>query len=258
MKQEIHPTAEQGFGQDASMYEYARPNYPSAITSWLTEDMGLNSSTTAIDLAAGTGKFTHYLAETQSKIIAVEPVKAMAEQFEQQHPNIPLISAFSHDIPLENQSVDAIVSAQAFHWFAHIDTLQEVHRLLKPEGHFGLIWNYRDTSYPWVQAISEVIASFEDNTPRFHHQKWQYAFEHQNLFLKKSEKEFSYTHTGTVDKVVCQRLRSTSFIAALPLNEQERIQKTLESIVYDYLNKTTTDIIDFPYCTYAYDFIRLE
>lgn len=39
---------------------------------------------------------------------------------------------------------------QAFHWFANDETLRELHRILKPHGALGLIWNIevRHTGIP--------------------------------------------------------------------------------------------------------------
>lgn len=258
MTQNIHPTAQDAFDKNAQSYQQARPDYPPEIIPWLIQNFQIDNLTTAIDLGAGTGKFTRVLTHTDAHILAIEPVDDMAKQFMHIHPNIELIRAFSHAMPLKSQSVDLVMSAQAFHWFAHINTLQEIHRILKPNGHLGLIWNYRDNSHAWVQEISNFIATFEGNTPRFHHFNWKEVFNHQNLFKAVYEKRFSYIHRGTVEKVVCQRLLSTSFISTLTNTEKKEIQDHLERIIYQFLKKSPKDQINFPYHTYAYTFIRLD
>src|SRR5215510_14639686 len=47
-------------------------------------------------------------------------------------------------IPLADASVDAVVCAQSFHWFANVNALSEIRRILKTGGVLGLIWNVRD------------------------------------------------------------------------------------------------------------------
>lgn len=51
---------------------------------------------------------------------------------------------------------DALVCAQAFHWFATEVALGEIHRVLKPGGRPGLVWNVRDESVDWVAAITSA------------------------------------------------------------------------------------------------------
>jgi len=35
-------------------------------------------------------------------------------------------------------------SLQAFHWFSNKDSLKEIHRVLKPAGVLGMVWNAED------------------------------------------------------------------------------------------------------------------
>lgn len=42
---------------------------------------------------------------------------------------------------------DGVVVAQAFHWFATEQALGEIHRVLKPGGVLGMIWNIDDCEF---------------------------------------------------------------------------------------------------------------
>jgi ubiquinone/menaquinone biosynthesis C-methylase UbiE len=55
-------------------------------------------------------------------------------------------------IPIPDNSVDAVVRAQSFYWFANATALTEIHHVLKPGGQLGLIWNIRDASVGWGQG----------------------------------------------------------------------------------------------------------
>lgn len=250
----IHHAAQQGFSQAAELYQQVRPDYPSDIVTWLKQELQLDQTSHVLDLGAGTGKFIPYLQQVTAHIIAVEPVQAMREQLSLVYPDIQTLAAYSDHIPLPNQSQNAIICAQSFHWFANIDTLNELHQLLQPQGHLGLVWNQRDIEVDWVKALADVVATFEHDTPRYHSGEWKKAFEHQFLFQLESVKVYSQVQKGSVEQVVSKRLLSTSFIAALPEAEQLKLKQQFEDIVFDFTGKTAQDHIEFPYITYAYHF----
>lgn len=254
MTHSLHPAAEQGFASAAELYQRVRPNYPAEIVHWLIDNLKITPQSTAIDLGAGTGKFLKYLKQATANIIAVEPITEMLEQLKIVHPEVQIQQAFSHQILLNSNSIDAILCAQSFHWFANFETLTEIHRLLKPNGSLGLVWNQRDESVDWVKALADFIQQFESDTPRFHSQEWQNVFEQQNLFDFIGKQAFVQHQVGTVEDVVSDRLLSTSFIAAMPLNQQLQLKQKFEDIVYQYTEKMPQDQIAFPYITYAFHY----
>lgn len=254
MTHSLHPAAEQGFASAAELYQRVRPNYPAEIVHWLIDNLKITPQSTAIDLGAGTGKFLKYLKQATANIIAVEPITEMLEQLKIVHPEVQIQQAFSHQILLNSNSIDAILCAQSFHWFANFETLTEIHRLLKPNGSLGFVWNQRDESVDWVKALADFIQQFESDTPRFHSQEWQNVFEQQNLFDFIGKQAFVQYQVGTVEDVVSDRLLSTSFIAAMPLNQQLQLKQKFEDIVYQYTEKMPQDQIAFPYITYAFHY----
>ncbi len=254
MTHSLHPAAEQGFASAAELYQRVRPNYPAEIVHWLIDNLKITPQSTAIDLGAGTGKFLKYLKQATANIIAVEPIAEMLEQLKIVHPEVQIQQAFSHQILLNSNSIDAILCAQSFHRFANFETLTEIHRLLKPNGSLGLVWNQRDESVDWVKALADFIQQFESDTPRFHSQEWQNVFEQQNLFDFIGKQAFVQHQVGTVEDVVSDRLLSTSFIAAMPLNQQLQLKQKFEDIVYQYTEKMPQDQIAFPYITYAFHY----
>ncbi|WP_151750698.1 class I SAM-dependent methyltransferase [Acinetobacter bereziniae] len=258
MTHSLHPAAQKGFSTAAELYQQARPNYPQAVVQWLIEDLALSPDSKVVDLGAGTGKFLPYLKQATPNIIAVEPVSEMLEQLKIVHPDVQTLQAKSDQIPLESESIDAVLCAQSFHWFANIETLNEIHHVLKPEGHLGLVWNQRDENIDWVKALADLLATLEGDTPRYHSGQWKQVFENQFLFQLETTKVFSQLHTGTVENVVSKRLLSTSFIAAMPEQEQLKLKHKFEQIVSEYTGKQAQDEIDFPYVTYVYNFRKLR
>lgn len=258
MTHSLHPAAQKGFSSVAELYQQVRPNYPQDVVTWLKQDLELNANSSVIDLGAGTGKFLPYLKQITPHIIAIEPVTEMLEQLKIVHPDVQILQAKSDQIPLNSASVDAVLCAQSFHWFANIETLNEIHQILKPNGHLGLIWNQRNEHVDWVKALTNVLSPIGGDTPRYHSGQWKLVFENQFLFQLESTQVFSQVQTGTVENVVSKRFLSISFIAAMPEQEQLKLKQQFEQIVFEYTGKQAQDEIDFPYETYVYNFKKLE
>lgn len=130
MREHIHPAAADGYRTGADTYVRGRPDYPPQVADWLTGTLGLNADKTVIDLGAGTGKFTGRLVATGAQVIAVEPVPEMLEKLSAALPDVLAVSGTATDLPLPNASVDVVVCAQAFHWFASPEALSEIARVL--------------------------------------------------------------------------------------------------------------------------------
>jgi SAM-dependent methyltransferase len=247
----IHHSAVQGFAAGAASYVAGRPDYPPAIEEWLTHELGLNSSKTALDLGAGTGKFSRSLLATGAKIIAVEPIAAMLGQLVRQYPEVEARSGSAEAIPLDDASLDAVVCAQSFHWFATREALHEIHRVLKPGGALGLIWNVRDDHVEWVAALTRIMKPFEGDTPRFHSQKWRDLFPADG-FSTLREKRFPNRHTGNPEQVIVDRILSVSFIAALPPDELERVAAQIREVIASSAELAGKAQVTFPYETLAF------
>jgi SAM-dependent methyltransferase len=246
----IHQTAQEGFSAGAAAYAAGRPDYPVEIEHWLAQDLGLTKGKKVLDLAAGTGKFTQHLLATGAAVIAVEPVAAMLAQLTQRFPEVEAHSGSAQHIPLEDASVDAVVCAQAFHWFSTAEAVREIHRALKPGGAFGLIWNVRDETVPWVAALGKLMKPFEGDTPRFSSQKWRNVFPAEG-FSPLREKQFSHRHTGPPEKVIIDRILSVSFMAALPPAGQERVSAEMRAIIAGDPELAGKTDVSFPYKTLA-------
>ena len=246
----IHPVAAKGFTAGAVNYVEGRPEYPPEIEEWLTQDLGLSAGKTALDLGAGTGKFSPRLLATRATVIAVEPVQAMLDQLIRQYPGVEARSGTAEAIPIEDASVDAVVCAQAFHWFATREALHEIRRVLKPGGAFGLVWNLRDESVPWVAALGRIMKPFEGDAPRFHSQKWRDVFPAEG-FSPLREKRFANWHTGSPEKVIIERILSVSFMAALTLEQKEQVTAQMREVIATSPELAGKAQVTFPYETLA-------
>jgi ubiquinone/menaquinone biosynthesis C-methylase UbiE len=151
----------------AESYERRRPGYQPEVVAWLVEQFGIGPGTTVVDLAAGTGKLTRELVPTGARVIAVEPLDEMREQLEAVVPGAEALAGSAEELPLEDESVDAITIASAMHWFDPDRAIPELHRVLRPGGGFGVIGQGRDLSQPLQQAVQEIVGRYLPDASEF-------------------------------------------------------------------------------------------
>jgi len=218
----VHEEARVGFQQGAAAYERGRPGYPAAAIEWLERELRLGPGQTVIDVAAGTGKLTRELIASGATVIAVEPVGGMRAVLEGVVPEARALEGTAEALPLGDESADAIVVAQAFHWFDTPAALAEFHRVLRPEGRFALIWNRRQQDQPVHHAIDEIIEPYRGDTPSHARGEWRDPLTASKLFTPIGEVEFAGEQVvdaaGLLDRVV-----SISYVAALPPAEHEQV-----------------------------------
>jgi ubiquinone/menaquinone biosynthesis C-methylase UbiE len=141
------------FSAVADAYERARPEYPEEAALWLTGEPPRD----VVDLAAGTGKLTRVLVRLGHRVTAVEPLPEMLDLLRRAVPDAQALAGSAEAMPLPGESADAVVVAQAFHWFDQPAALREISRVLRPGGLLGLVWNVRDESVGWVAELSRLI-----------------------------------------------------------------------------------------------------
>jgi len=245
---QVHQAARSGYSKASDTYVSGRPGYPAAIDSWLQEILAMGAGRRIVDLGAGTGKFSAHLVQTGADVIAIEPVSAMLDKLRKDLPEVDARHGDATTIPLENSSVDALFCAQAFHWFATPETMQEIARVLKPQGILGLIWNVRDETCDWVARLSQIMAPFEEGIPRFHHGQWRSVFPAEG-FSELKELTFEHAHQGNFETVVVNRIMSVSFIAALAQEIRADVEQQLWGLIKFYPQLANQKDISFPYQT---------
>lgn len=255
MKDQVHHSAAAGYKTGADTYVRGRPDYPPQVADWLTGTLGLNADKAVIDLGAGTGKFTGWLVATGAQVIAVEPVAQMLEKLSEAFPEVLAVSGTAMDLPLPDASVDVVICAQAFHWFASKDALTEIARVLKPGGKLGLVWNLRDTRVSWVPKLDAIVNALEGDTPRYYTGAWRRAFPHV-AFGPLQEQRFSHGHTGSPEDVIFNRVRSTSFVAALAEVERAKVDEQIRAMISREPDLRGKDAVTVPYVTAAFVAVR--
>ncbi|MCU7646223.1 class I SAM-dependent methyltransferase [Pseudomonas piscis] len=249
--QSIHHAAAEGYQQAADTYVRGRPGYPPELDPWLRQALGLRAGRVVVDLGAGTGKFTGRLAATDAQVIAVEPVAQMRALLARAQPEVQVLEGAAEALPLRDASVDVVVCAQAFHWFATRGALDEIHRVLKPGGQLALVWNQRDAQVPWVARLDRIVNALQGDTPRYYTGAWRQVFPHPG-FGPLQEEHFRHGHHGPVEDVLFNRVRSTSFIAALPQAGRDDVDRQVAALIASEPQLRDKAEVTVPYETAAF------
>jgi SAM-dependent methyltransferase len=226
----IHPSAAFGFTASAAQYERGRPEYPLAAIEFLKEVFGLGPASTIVDLAAGTGKLTRGLAETESFVVALEPLATMRAEFIRALPSMALVGAVAERLPVAKGSVDAIVVANAWHWFDSDAAAAEASRVLRRGGGLALIYNRRDESIGWVARLSEIIDAHRGDTPQYRSGRWRQDFNSNPWFAPLLRREFKYEHRLS-PTLLRDRVASVSFIAQLDATRRQSVMASVDEVV---------------------------
>jgi MOSC domain-containing protein YiiM/SAM-dependent methyltransferase len=240
----VHETAARGFAAAADAYERARPGYPAEAVTTIVERLDLRPGRTLLELGAGTGKLTRLLVPSGARILALEPVAEMRALLAAAAPSAELVEGAAESIPLPAASVDAVVVAQAFHWFDTIRALSEIHRVLRPGGLLLLAWNRRDTSVPWVKAMVAILADVEAGEPR----GWWPVVEACALFASWTTAADHHAQRLTRDGVL-DRVRSISHVAAAEPAVREALLARVSAVLDADPDTAGRELVELPYDT---------
>jgi SAM-dependent methyltransferase len=214
----VDPVAVAGFGSAAEVYERARPSYPADAIDWLLERADVGAGDTIVDLGAGTGKLTRLLVPSGARIVAVEPIPEMRAHIDVGE----AVDGTAEAIPLTDGSAALVTAAQAFHWFDHDHALPEIHRVLRPDGALGLVWNMRDLDDPLQRSVEELLQPIRRELPAQAVGAWREPLQRSALFGPAVVGRFTYEQQFTADDL-CDRVASTSFVAAMSAVDREEL-----------------------------------
>ena len=165
MKDDLRP--KERFSGLADIYAKARPDYPDQAIDFILEHCQLKPGALLVDIGCGTGIASRAFSRRGLQVIGVEPNEDMRKQAQLansgQDLQSPIYQAGSAEhAGLESQLAEAIVCAQAFHWFDAEKALAEFARILKPGGWIILIWNLLNELHPATKRYCGLIRKYGD------------------------------------------------------------------------------------------------
>jgi len=162
------------FSDRVEHYVRSRPPYPPAFFDLFRDRLGLSPGAAIADVGAGTGISAGPLVERGYVIYAVEPngpMRAAAARQLAHFPNFRSIAAAAEATTLPDASVDAVLAAQAFHWFDRPRARAEFARILRPGGSAVIVWNERRLdATPFLSEYESLLGRFGTDYGRVRHE----------------------------------------------------------------------------------------
>jgi SAM-dependent methyltransferase len=248
----VHDVAQRGFDSGADAYDRARPSYPADAVEWISSTLRLGAGVRCCDLAAGTGKLTALLLASGADLVAVEPVEGMWRRLRERVPGTPVIAGTAEALPISAAAFDAVTIAQAFHWFDPQRAFAELARTVRPGGRVALIWNARDRSVGWVDALWSIMDRVEKRAPWRDHERWSdSALGDRTGFGTLHEATFHHAQVLDVAGVV-DRFASVSHVAVLPEPDRAAVLDEVRSVLARHPDTAGREELAIPYRVDAY------
>ena len=233
------------FGTVAASYDRGRPTYPREAIEWALGPQPL----TVLELGAGTGKLTEVLIELGHDVFATEPDEQMLDLLSAKLPDARATVGSAEEIPVGDQTYDAVVVGQAFHWFDQPAALVEIARVLAPRGRLVVLSNERDDRIPWVRKLSAQIASQRGDVDPTG------VIDDSAMFSAVEEQQFRFwqvINQHTIQDLVL----SNSHVSTLSEEEREAKRAAVQALYEDY--GRGMDGMQLPYTCRVFRTVVLE
>jgi SAM-dependent methyltransferase len=211
------------FGTAAAAYAEHRPDYAQAAVRWALERA---PGRRVLDLGAGTGKLTAALVALGLEAVAAEPDPAMLGELRRALPEVRALAGGAEAIPLPDASVDAVLAANAMHWFDMDVAGPEIARVLAAGGVLAGLWNVVDDRVDWVAELARVSGSAAIG-PRDVPGSWRTETAGMHLptrgsarFGSPEQAEFPHGQRRTADALVAT-LATRAGMLVMPEQERE-------------------------------------
>ena len=241
------------FSNRVDDYVKYRPGYPAGIIPFLQDAYGLSAGQLVADIGAGTGISTALFLDAGYRVVAVEPNAEMRAKA------IELLGGTSHfstqdgtaeATGLGDQSVDAVIAGQAFHWFDALESRGEFKRILKENGLVVLIWNERKTASAFEKEYDAFITQYARDYVQVDHRNIDAA--HIEAFFKPQEVDLKVFPNKQVFNFegLKGRLLSSSY---MPAAGEEGYVAMLEGlqVLFDQYNAGGKIVIEYDTKVYA-------
>lgn len=131
------------------------------------EGLAISRDTKILDLCCGSAQATEYLVKYSDKVTGLDASPLSLERSRRNVPSANYVEAFAEDMPFGDREFDLVHTSAALHEMKPQQLqqiLQEVYRVLKPEGVFTLVDFHRPTNPLFVPGLTVFMWLFETET----------------------------------------------------------------------------------------------
>jgi SAM-dependent methyltransferase len=225
---ELHPLVA-GFS-DAQAYERGRPACGPEVVEVLSQTLGLGPRAPVLELGAGTGKLSRAVVNGGLDLTAVEPLESMRAVLAEAIGAARVRVGTAESIPLQDQSVDAVLAADAFHWFDESRAMPEIRRVLRPGGGVAILRSEPVMGAPWLAELGAIVMRDRPQHPAFGERGPAAALEEDDAFgpLRYDE----VTSSAVIDREgILAWVASMSWIGTMELARRDRILAEVETVL---------------------------
>ncbi|KAL5010548.1 hypothetical protein ScPMuIL_012853 [Solemya velum] len=261
----LHTIAENGF-TDGMMYDMHRPSYTSESIKYILDYIGEAGKRAddveydVLELGAGTGKFTQKFLQFKPKTtryLATEPMPEFLTTLRTELPGLETRQCRADDIPLPDSSVRAVVVAQAFHWFADDESMQEIWRVLVPMGKLILIWNCKDNSKGWLGQCEGLRTKYCDShSTHYSAFKWREKLNEFKGFRQNEHLYLPGIKFQGPKSLMVGRFASSSWISSLTEGKRKKALDKINDILNTDPDTRDAKIICMPMLTDLYYYAK--
>jgi SAM-dependent methyltransferase len=228
----LHPLA-LGFADVAEDYEHGRPGYPPPVIAAVGRALALAPGARVADVGAGTGKLSRALASGGYDVVAVEPLPALRERLRVGVADVEVLAGTAEALPLPDASVDAVLCADAFHWFDGPKAVSEFARVIRLGGGLALLWNREDDlrdAPPWRIELHALVDDVRPDHPAFTDDQGRGAVVDSPAFGGLTKTELHRQRHTDRERVVAE-VASMSYVGGLPAPERRDVLRRVEAIL---------------------------
>jgi SAM-dependent methyltransferase len=184
------------FGTVAELYDAYRPAPPPEAIEIFGDLAGLD----VLEVGAGTGLWTRFLTAQGATLTIVEPDDAMRAVLERRSPEVRSLAGAAEDLPVEDESFDAVVSNSAWHWFEQPQATHEMARVLRDAGKLYVLWNGFSRDVVWIKELTKLREEPGDRHAR--PRGWAADLGDDGLFRDVVNLEMDWTWERTTDQLL--------------------------------------------------------
>jgi ubiquinone/menaquinone biosynthesis C-methylase UbiE len=239
------------FSNRVEDYIKYRPTYPNEMINVLKKELGLTKDKVIADIGSGTGISSIPFLKNENRVFGIEPNTEMREAQEQilkQFSNFTSINGTAEETNLDNNSVDLIFCAQAFHWFDKEKSKKEFSRILKENGNLVFVWNSRSTKTEFQIEYEQILYNNIEEYKNVNHRNIEELdiekfFNPKTMIMIELENEQTFDLDGLKG-----RLQSSSYCPK-DGSDYKNIMNEIENLFIKYQNN---NLITFHYETKIY------